>query len=105
MSYSVSYNQDGSVTFFDTEGNRIEKPSDWDAKVSEYQSALPMILLRQERNRLLSETDWMSFSDSPTMSTEWQTYRQALRDLPANSTPSLDENGNLTGVEWPTKPE
>ena len=105
MSYSVSYNQDGSVTFFDTEGNRIEKPSDWDAKVSEYQSALPMILLRQERNRLLSETDWMSFSDSPTMSTEWQTYRQALRDLPANSTPSLDENENLTGVEWPTKPE
>ena len=105
MSYSVSYNKDGSVTFFDTEGNRIEKPSDWDAKVSEYQSALPMILLRQERNRLLSETDWMSFSDSPTMSTEWQTYRQALRDLPANSTPSLDENGNLTGVEWPTKPE
>ena len=105
MSYSVSYNKDGSVTFFDTEGNRIEKPSDWDAKVSEYQSALPMILLRQERNRLLSETDWMSFSDSPTMSTEWQTYRQALRDLPANSTPSLDENENLTGVEWPTKPE
>lgn len=32
-------------------------------------------------------------------------YRQALCDLPANSTPTLDENGNLTGVEWPTKPE
>ena len=105
MSYSVSYNKDGSVTFFDAEGNRIEKPSDWDAKVSEYQSALPMILLRQERNRLLSETDWRSFSDSPTMSTEWQTYRQALRDLPSTASPSLDENKQLTGVEWPTKPE
>ena len=105
MSYSVSHNKDGSVTFFDTEGNRIEKPSDWDAKVSEYQSALPMILLRQERNRLLSETDWMSFSDSPTMSTEWKNYRQALRDLPSTAKPKLDENGQLTNVTWPTKPE
>ena len=74
------------------------------AKKTELQNAEPMVLLRQERNRLLLETDWMSLSDSPTMSTEWQTYRQALRDLPANSTPSLDENGNLTGVTWPTKP-
>ena len=32
-------------------------------------------------------------------------YRQALRDLPANSTPALDENGNLTGVEWPVYSE
>jgi hypothetical protein len=32
-------------------------------------------------------------------------YRQALRDLPANCTPALDENGNLTGVTWPNKPE
>ena len=75
------------------------------AKVQELQNAEPMRVLREERNRKLAETDWMSFSDSPTMSTEWQTYRQALRDLPANSTPSLDENGNLTGVEWPSKPE
>ena len=61
--------------------------------------------LRRERDNLLSKSDWMSFSDSPTMSAEWQTYRQALRDLPANSTPNLDENGKLTGVTWPTKPE
>jgi len=61
--------------------------------------------LRRERDNLLSKSDWMSFSDSPTMSAEWQTYRQALRDLPANSTPNLDENGQLTGVTWPTKPE
>ena len=61
--------------------------------------------LRRERDNLLSKSDWMSLSDSPTMSNEWETYRQALRDLPANSTPSLDENGNLIGVEWPNKPE
>ena len=89
------------------ENNGIECPTEEQiqAKIVELQNAEPMRLLRLERNRKLTETDWMSFSDSPTMSTEWQTYRQALRDLPANSTPSLDENGNLTGVEWPTKPE
>jgi len=27
-----------------------------------------------------------------------------LRDLPANSEPQLDENGNLTNVNWPVPP-
>jgi hypothetical protein len=39
------------------------------------------------------------------MSNEWSTYRQALRDLPSTASPSLDENGNLTNVTWPNKPE
>ena len=63
-----------------------------------------MDALRVQRNMKLAETDWMGNSDV-TMSTEWQTYRQALRDLPSTASPTLDENGNLTGVEWPTKPE
>ena len=76
-----------------------------DAKIQELESAEPMRLLRQERNRRLSETDWMSFSDSPTMTDDWRTYRQALRDLPSTAEPQLDENGQLTNVTWPTKPE
>ena len=60
--------------------------------------------LRRERDNLLSKSDWMSFSDSPTMSNQWKTYRQALRDLPETESPNLDENGNLTGVTWPNKP-
>ena len=32
-------------------------------------------------------------------------YRQALRDLPANSEPELDEQGNFTNVVWPEVPE
>lgn len=60
--------------------------------------------LREKRNYLLGKTDWWCCSDrTPTQ--EQINYRQALRDLPANSTPSLDENGQLTGVTWPTKPE
>ena len=61
--------------------------------------------LRRERDNLLSKSDWMSFSDSSTMSNEWKTYRQSLRDLPETASPSLDENGALTNVTWPTKPE
>ena len=65
---------------------------------------IAMQFVRDHRNGLLEKSDWMGNSDV-TMSSEWQTYRQALRNLPANSTPSLDEDGNLTGVTWPTKPE
>ena len=41
--------------------------------------------LRQARNMLLAETDVYAISDR-TMSDEMKTYRQSLRDLPANTT-------------------
>ena len=36
----------------------------------------------------------------------WKTYRQALRDLPASSTPKLnsDDNLDMSSVTWPTPP-
>ena len=68
------------------------------------ESEKPMRLLRQQRNQKLSETDWMAYSDV-TMTDAWRTYRQALRDLPSTAKPKLDENGQLTNVTWPTKPE
>ena len=73
-------------------------------KIAELQAAEPMRLLRQERNQKLTETDWMANSDV-TMSDEWKTYRQALRNLPSIAEPQLDVNGQLTNVTWPTKPE
>ena len=78
-------------------------------KISELDAAEAMKLLREERNILLSETDWMVIKSQETgvaMSDAWKTYRQALRDLPASSTPSLDANYDLdlTSVTWPTKP-
>jgi len=36
--------------------------------------------LRQIRNNLLKATDWMANSDV-TISNDWKTYRQALRDI------------------------
>ena len=52
--------------------------------------------LRQQRNRLIAETDYLALSDA-TLSADMQTYRQALRDLPANTS----DPANPT---WPTKP-
>lgn len=55
--------------------------------------------VRTERNKLLTETDWTQLPDIPTEVKEsWQTYRQALRDVP--STYSSPED-----VVWPTRPQ
>ena len=56
--------------------------------------------LRTQRNQLLAETDWMGNSDV-TMSADWKTYRQALRDI-TKTTPADDALSNIT---WPKKPE
>ena len=56
--------------------------------------------LRDHRNTLLAQTDWMGNSDV-TMSTAWKDYRQALRDI-TTQTPSDD---TLSNIKWPTKPE
>lgn len=73
------------------------------AKITELQAAEPMRQLRLERTRKLAQSDWMANSDV-TMTEAWRVYRQALRDI-TTQTPSLDENGNLTGINWPTPPE
>ena len=53
--------------------------------------------LREERDKLLAETDWMANSDV-TLTDAWKAYRQALRDMPANTS-------DPTNPTWPTKPE
>jgi len=72
-------------------------------QISTERAAETVFRMRQQRNILLAETDWRFRSDL-TPSQGWIDYCQALRDLPANSNPALDENGNLTGVTWPTPP-
>ena len=75
-------------------------------KILELRNAEPMRLLREERNRKLAETDWKDLPSYPgTDQEEWRTYRQSLRDLPSTASPELDENGQLSNVTWPTKPE
>ena len=80
----------------------IPKP-EWSviqAKITELQGAEPMRLLRQQRNQLLQQSDWMAVSDR-VMTQAQIDYRQALRDLPETADPQLDENGQLINVTWP----
>ena len=55
--------------------------------------------LRAKRNRRLAETDFYALSDV-TMSSDMQTYRQNLRDLPSGKD-TVEKCENAT---WPTKP-
>lgn len=90
------------VTGADANGTAIESTDhgiawvDVAAKRDELVAAEPMRLLRVERDRKLTETDWWAVADR-TMTAEQTAYRQALRDITTSAT-SLDD------VVWPTKP-
>ena len=59
--------------------------------------------VRFKRNQKLAVSDWTQFPDSPLSDTQksaWATYRQTLRDIPAN-------NADVTSIDditWPTPP-
>ena len=59
--------------------------------------------LREKRNKLLEETDWWASNDLQ-MAQDKINYRQALRDLPANSSINTDSILYTMEADWPTKP-
>jgi hypothetical protein len=60
---------------------------------------VPFENLRAKRNELLQDTDWTQVSDITLENwEEWVAYRQALRDLPANTE-------DPTHPEWPEPPQ
>ena len=83
----------------------------WDVennKKGEYYEEYRMFRLREQRDILLTDSDWTCFNDSPLSDEEkskWTTYRQSLRNLPATASPELDENNDIIDITWPTKPE
>lgn len=63
--------------------------------------AVAWALLRAERDGRLAETDWTQLPDAPLTVEQvaaWRTYRQQLRDLPANTE---DPRNPI----WPTRPD
>jgi len=69
-------------------------------KAKEIEDAEPLKQLREVRNSILAETDWvvtMHKELGTNIPTAWKTYRQALRDITDDAT-SLDD------VTWPEKP-
>jgi hypothetical protein len=53
--------------------------------------------LRDTRDSFLMGSDWTQVSDAPVDADAWATYRQTLRDLPANT-------ADPANPSWPTKP-
>ena len=80
-----------------------EKPpkEEFEAKLQELIDAQPWKELREERNKRLTECDWVAtkaFTTGTPVPDEWKAYMQALRDLPANTT-------DPENPVWPTPPE
>tara|TARA_R110002126_G_scaffold232636_1_gene376975 strand:- start:7 stop:315 length:309 start_codon:yes stop_codon:yes gene_type:complete len=75
----------------------LGKLQTWATKNLDLTDAQKQTFVRDKRNTLISATDWWATSDR-TMSAEQTAYRQALRDLTAQS-------GFPTDITWPTKPE
>ena len=55
--------------------------------------------IREERTRLLAETDHHALSDQ-TLSADMKTYRTKLRDLPSDQSSKT----KYSDITWPTKP-
>jgi len=53
--------------------------------------------LRARRGSLLAKSDWTQVPDAPVEQAAWATYRQELRDLPANTDDPRE-------VVWPQQP-
>lgn len=53
--------------------------------------------VRGDRNGKLSRSDWTQLADSPVDKDAWAVYRQALRDLPA-------QTGFPWAIDWPLAP-
>ena len=79
-----------------TEQENIERDAD-EATWADGANDRAFDALRERRTDLLAATDWRGVSDF-TMSDAWKTYRQALRDLPANT-------ADPTDITWPEEPE
>ena len=85
------------------DGQRVQftddQETEWDALEQQAPAQLLVIQseqVREERDALLAACDWRASSDV-TLSTAWRTYRQALRDVPAQA-------GFPTDVTWPVEP-
>ena len=84
---------------------RIELTTEEEAILNERESLAPtpfdkaIQILREDRNILLAETDYLALSDN-TMSEAMSNYRQELRDI----TEGLTTEEEVNSVVFPTKP-
>jgi len=109
----LSYQSAYDLIALDSSYSKIECPTDHEtikyvkvidgACIAESQADIDyelFIALRKSRDELLAASDWTQSPDSPLSEAQqqsWRDYRQALRDLPENTTDPLNPT-------WPTPP-
>lgn len=69
----------------------------WAALVKQADYDTAAAAVRAERDKLIAATDWTVLGDAKTVKADWETYRQALRDVP-------EQAGFPYAVVWPTPP-
>ena len=86
--------------YVDEDGVTVTKASQEEAYTAR-KDAEAATAARAERDKLIASCDWMAikaFEGGTTVSAEWATYRQALRDVSA-------QQGFPNDITWPEKPE
>ena len=86
--------------YVDEDGVTVTKASQEEAYTAT-KDAEAATAARATRDGLIASCDWMAikaFEGGTTVSTEWATYRQALRDVSAQA-------GFPNTIVWPTQPE
>ena len=81
-------------TYTVIDGVAVQKP-DSVLEAAEIEKAT--FAMRELRDGRLKDSDWTQVPDAPVDAAAWATYRQQLRDLPANTT-------DPRTVEWPVPP-
>ena len=88
---------ESGVIAYDVDGNEVTLDvSAVEAETVTVEREQNFKILRVKRYQLLAETDYLALADH-TLSAEMTAYRQALRDLPANTT-------DPANPVFPTKP-
>jgi hypothetical protein len=95
--FSVNADDINQITWYN--GTTPISVSDIQAQFTAVEFDIAIANLREKRNRLLAETDYLALSDS-TLSDDMKTYRQNLRDLPAGKN-TVEKCENAV---FPTKP-
>ena len=98
--YNITWSDSkvSAVTGQDIDGNDIVIQTHFSGNDSDKNARLladKWTAVRRERDRRLSQTDYLALSDN-TVSGAMQIYRQKLRDVPAQS--------DVDNITWPTKP-
>lgn len=103
-SYGVAPVVSSEVPEFDSKTHRVTQSlrrigPDWTQSwaVEELPEEKAIANVRGARNGLLASSDYTQLADAPGDTAAWATYRQALRDIPA-------QEGFPFTVTWPTEP-